>query len=54
MTEEGIKVSARPILIVIFLVLNILTRIRHSEILKPIARILPKLHPNEVFAEVVF
>ena len=35
------------------LVFNMLTRIRNGEILKPIARILPKLHPNEVLAEVV-
>ena len=27
---------------------------KNCEILKPIARILPKLHPNEVLAEVVF
>ena len=31
-----------------------LTRIRNCQILKPIEGILPKLHPNEVFAEVVF
>ena len=31
-----------------------LTTVRNCEILKPIARILPKLHPNEVLAEVVF
>ena len=36
------------------LVLNILTRIRNCEVLKPIERILPKLQPNEVLAEVVF
>ena len=33
---------------------NMLTRVRNCEILKPIARILPKLHPNEVLPEVVF
>ena len=35
------------------MVLKMLTIIRNCQILKPIARILPKLHPNEVLAEVV-
>ena len=49
----GVKLN-NQIFNLIFLVLNMLTRVGNCEILKPIALKLPKLHPNEVLAEVVF